>query len=143
MSLIYVLLCVTLCPFKFCNHLDGEEMVVLICFSSCPLVSVLWLFLTVQWIYLLFVIVVFPDHTHLFLALNCIYILKVLQWVLIMLLLLQICFCFVLRETLCCLILSINQAGVIEALNSTARYLGDLLNMDNYYFNRNQFLTVR
>ena len=21
----YVLLCVTLCPFKHCNHLDGEE----------------------------------------------------------------------------------------------------------------------
>ena len=21
----YVLLCVTLCPFLFCNHLDGEE----------------------------------------------------------------------------------------------------------------------
>ena len=34
------------------------------------------------------------------------------------------------------------QAGVIEAFNSTARYLGDLLNMDNHYFNRNQFLTV-
>ena len=23
--MFYVLLCVTLCPFKFCNHLDGEE----------------------------------------------------------------------------------------------------------------------
>ena len=23
--IIYVLLCVTLCAFKFCNHLDGEE----------------------------------------------------------------------------------------------------------------------
>ena len=25
--MFYVLLCVTLCPFQFCNHLDGEERV--------------------------------------------------------------------------------------------------------------------
>ena len=24
-TILYVLLYVTLCPFKFCNHLDGEE----------------------------------------------------------------------------------------------------------------------
>ena len=23
--MFFVLLCVTLCPFQFCNHLDGEE----------------------------------------------------------------------------------------------------------------------
>ena len=23
--MFYLLLCVTLCPFKFCNHLDGKE----------------------------------------------------------------------------------------------------------------------
>ena len=27
-----------------------------------------------------------------------------------------------------------NQAGVIEAFNSTSRYLDDLLNIDNPYF---------
>ena len=28
-----------------------------------------------------------------------------------------------------------NQADIIEALNSTSRYLNDLLNIDNIYFN--------
>ena len=28
-----------------------------------------------------------------------------------------------------------NQSGVIEAFNSTSRYLGDLLNIDNNFFN--------
>ena len=28
-----------------------------------------------------------------------------------------------------------NQSGVIEAFNSTSRYLDDLLNIDNYFFN--------
>ena len=37
------------------------------------------------------------------LAQNYIYKLLVFQWVLIVLLLLQICFCFVMTETLCCL----------------------------------------
>ena len=40
-----------------------------------------------------------------------------------MLLLLQICFGFVMRET-----------DIIKALNSTTRYLDDLLNIDNSYF---------
>ena len=57
-----------------------------------------------------------------------------------MLLLLQICFLFkkkkkkkkdfmksVSRE---------NQADIIEAFNSTSRYLDDLLNIDNIYFNQ-------
>ena len=34
--------------------------------SSWCLVSVVWLFLAVSWVYLQFVIVVFPDHTHYF-----------------------------------------------------------------------------
>ena len=33
-------------------------------FSKC-LVIVVWLFLTVSWVCLKFVIVIFPDHTHL------------------------------------------------------------------------------
>ena len=51
----------------------------------------------------------------------------------IVLLLLQICFCFVMRETLCCLSDN-NQADIIEAFNTTSRYLDDLLNIDNPYF---------
>ena len=56
--------------------------------------------------------------------------LYVFQWVPIVLLLLQICFCFVMRE------LSLsdnNQTDIIEAFNSTSRYLDDLLNIDNSY----------
>ena len=37
----------------------------LLSLSSWCLVIVLWLFLVVTWVCLLFVIVVFPDHTHL------------------------------------------------------------------------------
>ena len=51
-----------------------------------------------------------------------------------MLLLLQICFFFVMRE-----IKSLsreNQADIIEAFNSTSRYLDDLLNIDNIYFDQ-------
>ena len=40
------------------------------------------------------------------------------------------CFCFVMRETLCCLC----QTDIIEAFNSTSRYLDDLRNNDNPYF---------
>ena len=34
------------------------------------------------------------------------------------------------RETLCCLCQTINQTDIIEAFNSTSRYLDDLLNID-------------
>ena len=51
-----------------------------------------------------------------------------------MLLFLQICFYFVMRETLCCLFLTIIKADVVEAFNSTSRYLDDLLNIDDPYF---------
>ena len=42
-------------------------------------------------------------------------------------------FCFVMREASYCLFLR-HQADVIEAFNSTSRYLFDLLNTDNTYF---------
>ena len=37
----------------------------------------------------------------------------------------------------------LNALNGLVVFNSTARYLGDLLNMDDHYFNGNQFLTVR
>ena len=44
----------------------GEgKLVALLSLSSWCLVMVVWLFLAVPWVCLLFVIVVFPDHTHL------------------------------------------------------------------------------
>ena len=69
LPLFNVFLYVTLCPFEFCNHLDGEkELVALLSLSSWCLVIVVWLFLAVPWACLRFVIVVFPDHTHYFKA---------------------------------------------------------------------------
>ena len=41
------------------------ELVALLSLSSWCLVIVVWLFLEVPWVCLRFVIVVFPDHTHL------------------------------------------------------------------------------
>ena len=42
-----------------------RELVALFGLSSWCLVIVVWLFLAVPWVCLQFVIVVFPDHTHL------------------------------------------------------------------------------
>ena len=44
-----------------------RELVALLSLSSWCLVIFVWLFLTVPWIRLQFVIVVFPDNTHTFL----------------------------------------------------------------------------
>ena len=54
-------------PREACNHLNGEEreLVALLNLSSWCLVMVEWLFLFVPWGCVRFVIVVFPDHTHL------------------------------------------------------------------------------
>ena len=54
---------------KYCNHLGGEERVALLLsyFGCLVSVNVLWLFLTVPRVGLQCLIVVFPDHTNLFL----------------------------------------------------------------------------
>ena len=59
--------CTFLCvPSGFVGVLVGRrELVALLGLSSWCLVAVLWLFLAVPWVSLQFVIVVFPDHTHL------------------------------------------------------------------------------
>ena len=44
-----------------------RELVALLGLSSWCLIIVVWLFLMVPWVCLQFVIVVFPDHTHLLL----------------------------------------------------------------------------
>ena len=53
-----------------------------------------------------------------------------------MLLLLQICFCFafVMRETLCCLCLTIIKLILLRLLTPPPDILDDLLNIDNPYF---------
>ena len=51
---------------SFVTILMGKrELVALLCLSSWCLVIVVWLFLTMPWVCVQFVIVVFPDHTHL------------------------------------------------------------------------------
>ena len=42
-----------------------RKLPALLSLSSCCFLMVVWLFLAVPWVCLLFVIVVFPDHTHL------------------------------------------------------------------------------
>ena len=66
--LLYVLSYV---PSSFAVILMGKrELVALLSLSSLCLVIVVWLFLAVPWVSLQFVIVVFPDHTHLLLLLR-------------------------------------------------------------------------
>ena len=51
---------------RFAIFLVGKrELVALLSLTSWCLVIVVWLFLAVPWVCLQFVIVVFPDHTHL------------------------------------------------------------------------------
>ena len=51
---------------SFAIILKGErKLVALLSLSSWCLVIVVWLFLAVPWVCPQFVIVVFPDHTHL------------------------------------------------------------------------------
>ena len=53
-------------PSSFAIILMGKrELVALLSLSSWCLVIVVWLFFALPWVGLQFVIVVFPDHTHL------------------------------------------------------------------------------
>ena len=53
-------------PSSFAIILMGKrELVALLSLSSWCRVIVVWLFLVVPWVCLQFMIVVFPDHTHL------------------------------------------------------------------------------
>ena len=54
-----------------------KELVALLSLSSWCLEIVVWLFLAVPWVCLQFVIVVFPDHTHLLFML---YLLAIYQF---------------------------------------------------------------
>ena len=47
------------------TSMEKRELVALVYLSSWDLMIVVWLFLTMPWVFLQFVIVIFPDHTHL------------------------------------------------------------------------------
>ena len=52
-------------PSSFANLLKGKrELLALLSLSVWCLVIVVWLFFAVPWVCLKFVIVVFPNHTH-------------------------------------------------------------------------------
>ena len=66
----YALLCV---HFRFAIILKRKRKLVALLFLSyrCIVtITVLWLFLTVPWVGLQYMVVVFPDHTHFFLVLE-------------------------------------------------------------------------
>ena len=69
--------CSMLCCTLFYVHssfaiilMGKRKLVALLSLSSWCLLMVVWLLLAVPWVCLLFVIVVFPDHTHLLVTLK-------------------------------------------------------------------------
>ena len=66
--LVFVLICITLCPFQFCNHLYEKQKACcfafiffwMSCCCKCPLALP-----HVPWVGLQFLIVIFSDHTNL------------------------------------------------------------------------------
>ena len=76
------------------------------------------------------------DNILLDLELTFIGKLLVFRWELIVLLLLLICFFFCYDRDFMKSLSRENQADIIEAFNSTSRYLDDLINIDNIYFDQ-------
>ena len=75
----FVLVCITLCPVLFCNHLEKETR------AGCFAFIVSWMSCyckSVPWVVLQFVIVVFPDHTHL--LLDCMHYIGILPCIVCM-----------------------------------------------------------
>ena len=65
--MLYLLLCVIFVHSSFAIiSMGSRELVDLLCSSSGCLVIVVWLFRTMPWVCLQFVMVVFPVHTHYF-----------------------------------------------------------------------------
>ena len=65
---VFILLCIICVHFSFAIILKKKRILVallLLSYRCIVTINVLWLFLTVPWIGLQCVIVVFPDHTHL------------------------------------------------------------------------------
>ena len=60
--LVFALVCITLCPSSFAIILTRKRERLLSSFGYFVTVHVLWL--TVPWVGLQFVTVVFPDHTN-------------------------------------------------------------------------------
>ena len=61
---VFVLLCITLCPFIL-KRKRKLVALLLLSYRCIVTVNVLWLFLMVPLVGLQCVMVVFPDHTHL------------------------------------------------------------------------------
>ena len=77
----YALLCV---HSSFAISLKWKKKLVallLLSYRCFVTLNVLWLFLTVPWVGLQYVIVVFPDHTHLLFSSAVVYLLLLLLFV--------------------------------------------------------------
>ena len=61
----YAFLCVLSSFASILKRMRELVVLLLLSYGCLVTVNVLWLFLTVQWVCLRCVIVVFPDHTHL------------------------------------------------------------------------------
>ena len=71
---VFVLLCITCVHSSFAIILKRKRKLVALLLLSCRCIvtiNVLWLFLTVPWNNLQYVIVVFPGHTHLLFVITC------------------------------------------------------------------------
>ena len=73
--------CSMFCCALLCVHssfaiilMEKRELVALLCLSSWCLVIVVWLFLSMPRFSLQFVILVFPDHTHLLLLWGSVFV---------------------------------------------------------------------
>ena len=62
---VLIVVCFVVHYFIFILVLQSRELAALLGLSSWRLVMVVWFFLALPWVCLRFVIVVFPDHTHL------------------------------------------------------------------------------
>ena len=62
----FMFYCALICVHSSFVLMGKRELVALLCLSSWCLMIVGWLFLTMPWVCLQFVILVFPDHTQFF-----------------------------------------------------------------------------
>ena len=70
---VCVLLCITLYLFSFCNHHEAERKLVallLLSYRCIVSINVLGLVLTMPWVGLQCVILVFPNHSYLLFAIE-------------------------------------------------------------------------
>ena len=114
-------------PSSFAIILVGKrELVALLSLSSWCLVIVLWLFLAVLWVCHQFVIVVFPDHTHLLLPILSKSFIYLVDFLFIVTPIVGVCNC----SMYCCTLLYVHSSIAIILMGK--RELIALLNLSSW-----------